>query len=65
MKKLGDAGLLGVNKPVEYGGMGLDFKFSVALNEELGRFYYHMMKSASARRRRGGDRFEYRLNITS
>ena len=25
-KKLGDAGLLGVNKPVEYGGMGLDFK---------------------------------------
>jgi len=35
-KKLGDAGLLGVNKPVEYGGMGLDFKFSVALNEELG-----------------------------
>ncbi len=37
MKKLGDAGLLGVNKPVEYGGMGLDFKFSVALNEELGR----------------------------
>ena len=37
MKKLGDAGLLGVNKPAEYGGMGLDFKFSVALNEELGR----------------------------
>jgi len=35
-KKLGDAGLLGVNKPVEYGGMGLDFKFSIALNEELG-----------------------------
>jgi len=35
-KKLGNAGLLGVNKPVEYGGMGLDFKFSVALNEELG-----------------------------
>jgi len=35
-KKLGEAGLLGVNKPVEYGGMGLDFKYSVALNEELG-----------------------------
>jgi len=35
-KKLGNAGLLGVNKPVEYGGMGLDFKYSVALNEELG-----------------------------
>jgi len=35
-KKLGEAGLLGVNKPVEYGGMGLNFKYSVALNEELG-----------------------------
>jgi len=35
-KKLGDAGLLGVNKPVEYGGMGLDFKYNIALNETLG-----------------------------
>eukprot|EP00092_Neocalanus_flemingeri_P037599 GFUD01040935.1.p1 GENE.GFUD01040935.1~~GFUD01040935.1.p1 ORF type:complete len:418 (+),score=106.14 GFUD01040935.1:149-1402(+) len=35
-KKLGDAGLLGVNKPVEYGGMGLNFKYNMALNEELG-----------------------------
>jgi len=35
-KKLGDAGLLGVNKPVEYGGMGLNFKYNIALNEELG-----------------------------
>jgi len=35
-KKLGDAGLLGVNKPVEFGGMGLDFKYNIALNEELG-----------------------------
>jgi len=38
-KKLGNAGLLGVNKPVEYGGMGLDFKFSVALNETLGNIH--------------------------
>jgi len=38
-KKLGSAGLLGVNKPVEYGGMGLDIKYSVALNEALG--YIH------------------------
>jgi len=36
-KKLGSAGLLGVNKPTEFGGMGLDFKFSIALNEELGK----------------------------
>jgi len=35
-KKLGSAGLLGVNKPVEYGGMGLDFKYNIALNEEFG-----------------------------
>ena len=35
-KKLGSAGLLGVNKPVEYGGMGLDFKYNIALNEVLG-----------------------------
>jgi len=35
-KKLASAGLLGVNKPVEYGGMGLDFKYSIALNEALG-----------------------------
>merc|ERR1712198_241770 len=35
-KKLGDAGLLGVNKPTEYGGMGLNFKYQIALNEALG-----------------------------
>ena len=35
-KKLGAAGLLGVNKPVEYGGLGLNFKYSLALNEALG-----------------------------
>merc|ERR1719508_12158 len=38
-KKLGDAGLLGVNKPVEYGGMGLDFKYNIALNETLGNIH--------------------------
>merc|ERR1711872_892632 len=38
-KKLGSAGLLGVNKPVEYGGMGLDFKYNVALNETLGSIH--------------------------
>ena len=27
MKKLGDAGLLGINKPVEFGGLGLDYKY--------------------------------------
>lgn len=35
-KTLGDAGFLGVTKPVEYGGLGLDFSYSVAVAEELG-----------------------------
>ncbi len=36
-KKLGDAGFLGVSKPVEYGGMGLDYSYSAVMAEELGR----------------------------
>ncbi len=36
-KKLGDLGLLGITKPPEYGGMGLDYSYSVAFAEELGR----------------------------
>lgn len=36
MKKLGDQGLLGVTKPVENGGMGLDYSYSVAIAETLG-----------------------------
>ncbi|XP_072010431.1 probable acyl-CoA dehydrogenase 6 isoform X1 [Engystomops pustulosus] len=35
-KILGKAGMLGVNKPPEYGGMGLDFSYSIAIAEELG-----------------------------
>ncbi len=35
-KKLGSAGLLGITKPTEYGGMGLDFSYSVVFAEELG-----------------------------
>ena len=31
LKKLGSAGLLGVNKPVEYGGLGLDWKYNLAV----------------------------------
>ena len=34
--KLGRAGLLGANKPVEYGGMGLDYSYALVLAEELG-----------------------------
>jgi len=35
-KKLGDAGLLGIDKSPEYGGLGLDFKYLSAFLEELG-----------------------------
>jgi citronellyl-CoA dehydrogenase len=36
-KKLGDLGLLGINKPVEYGGSGLDQTYALVFAEELGR----------------------------
>jgi len=35
-KKLGDLGLLGLKYPVEYGGMGLDFSYSMVMAEALG-----------------------------
>lgn len=35
-KKLGDAGLLGIQKPEKYGGMGLDYTYNVAATEALG-----------------------------
>ncbi|MBW6494512.1 MAG: acyl-CoA dehydrogenase family protein, partial [Burkholderiaceae bacterium] len=35
-RKMGALGLLGVTKPIEYGGMALDYSYSVALAEALG-----------------------------
>ncbi len=35
-KKLGDAGFLGITKPVEYGGQGLDYSYEIIMAEELG-----------------------------
>ncbi len=35
-KKLGDAGLLGITKPVEFGGMGLDITYAMAFGEAVG-----------------------------
>lgn len=32
-KKMGDAGYLGITRPAEYGGLGLDFSYEVAFNE--------------------------------
>ncbi|MBO6825302.1 MAG: acyl-CoA dehydrogenase family protein [Sneathiella sp.] len=36
-KKMGDQGYLGVCKPGEYGGMGLDYSYSLAMSETLGK----------------------------
>lgn len=36
-KKAGKLGFLGIAKPVEYGGMGLDYSYSTVWAEELGR----------------------------
>lgn len=33
---MGDLGLLGITKPTEYGGMGLDYSYGMAASEELG-----------------------------
>ena len=38
-KKLGDAGLLGINKPTEFGGMGLDYSYAMVMAEELGHIH--------------------------
>ena len=35
-KKLGDLGFLGLNKPVEFGGQGLDYCYALMMAEELG-----------------------------
>jgi citronellyl-CoA dehydrogenase len=37
--KLGKAGLLGVSKPTEYGGLGLDYSYSMVMAEELGHIH--------------------------
>lgn len=36
-KKMGDLGLLGINKPEAWGGMGLDYSYALVAAEELGR----------------------------
>ncbi|QHS10494.1 acyl-CoA dehydrogenase family protein [Sinimarinibacterium sp. NLF-5-8] len=36
LKKMGDLGLLGVSKPVAYGGLGLDYSYEVMFAQALG-----------------------------
>ncbi|MES2159585.1 MAG: acyl-CoA dehydrogenase family protein [Pseudomonadota bacterium] len=35
-RQMGELGLLGLTKPVEYGGLGLDYSYSMAMAETLG-----------------------------
>jgi citronellyl-CoA dehydrogenase len=35
-KTLGQYGFLGVNKPLRFGGLGLDYTYALAVAEELG-----------------------------
>ena len=35
-KKMGELGYLGINKPVHYGGMGLDYSYELVFLETLG-----------------------------
>ncbi len=38
-KRLGDLGLLGLTKPAEYGGSGLDYSYALAMTETLGHIH--------------------------
>jgi len=38
-KKAGKAGFLGITKPVEFGGLGLDYSYNTVWAEELGHVY--------------------------
>ena len=38
-KKMGNLGLLGLGKPEEYGGQGLDYSYSLAMAEALGHIH--------------------------
>ncbi len=36
LRKAGDLGLLGISKPEQFGGMGLDYSYSIVAAEEFG-----------------------------
>ena len=38
-KKLGNLGMLGLTKPVEYGGAGLDYSYSVIMAQTMGKIH--------------------------
>ena len=48
MKILGDAGLLGISRPEEFGGLALDYSYEIACVEELGHIQAYGVSSESA-----------------
>jgi citronellyl-CoA dehydrogenase len=46
MKILGDAGLLGISRPEEFGGLALDYSYEIACVEELGHIQAYGVSSA-------------------
>ena len=54
-KKAGRLGLLGVNKPEAYGGMGLDYSYQMVVTEELGNCRVRRDPDGARRADRHGD----------
>ena len=46
MKLLGNAGLIGISRPGEYGGMELDYSYEIACAEEMGGIYAYGISTA-------------------
>ena len=38
-KKMGELGFLGIAKPTEFGGLGLDYSYAMAMSETLGHIH--------------------------
>jgi citronellyl-CoA dehydrogenase len=46
MKLLGEAGLIGISRPSDYGGLGLDYSYEVACSEEMGSIHAYGVSTA-------------------
>lgn len=46
MKLLGDAGLIGISRPTDYGGLDLDYSYEVACAEEMGGIHAYGVSTA-------------------
>ena len=57
-RKMGKLGFLGVSKPVEFGGLGLDYSYSIAVAEALS--YMHCGGIPMGERVRRAGRWECR-----